>query len=106
MDKLVHKVGTGAGMHPAGGFIKPLIDKELSPGRGPVGIQTLFTDQVVFTPEEKTGVRVDQQQRVATGTFIAGNSNTIGTGWLLKDAARQRDGGHCSMSPPIEPSKK
>src|SRR5690606_25519739 len=49
MHKLIHKIGEGAGVHPAGGFVKTLVNKELTPGRSAISVQTFFADQMVFT---------------------------------------------------------
>ena len=48
-DELVHKIDIGGGVHPAGVFIKPLVDKKLPPGDRAVGVQALFADHVHLT---------------------------------------------------------
>ncbi len=49
-------------MHPAGVRVEPLIDEELSPGAGAIGIQPVVARHLRFRAEIETGVRVDEEE--------------------------------------------
>ena len=59
LSKLIHKVGSGGGVHPAGVFIKTLINEELAPGHCAIGIKPLFTDHMDLAAKKERGMGVD-----------------------------------------------
>ena len=63
--KFIDIVDARRGVHPADMAVEALIDEELPPGAGAIGIEALATFDLGFTAEIEAGVRVDQQQRIA-----------------------------------------
>src|SRR5690606_14354896 len=90
LNKQVHKIGKGTGVHPASFFVKTLVDKKLSPGGGTVDIQTFLAGQMIFTTEKETGVWVDQQQGIAVGTQVFVDGNAVGARGFIKNGFGQR----------------
>ena len=60
--------------------VEALIDEELPPGAGAIGIQALAAFDLGFGAEIEAGVRVDQQQRVAAGGAGGGQRHAVGAG--------------------------
>ena len=60
-EVFVERVGLARRVHPSAVFIEPLVDEELAPGDGTVGIQAFLADHVHFGAEIKRSVRVDEQ---------------------------------------------
>ena len=58
-------------VHPAVVSVEALIDEELSPRRGAVDVEPLFTGHLQLGTEIKGGVRIDPQQSVS-GSAAAG----------------------------------
>src|SRR5690625_1776831 len=52
-EELVDIVGGTRGVHPSGGLVETLIDEELAPGQGTIGIESLLTDYICFVSEVK-----------------------------------------------------
>ncbi len=87
LGELVHGVGACGGVHPAGAVVEPLVDEELAPGRGAVGVQPGVTGHLGFRAEIERGVRVDQQQGVAAGGVRGRDGDPVGACGLLEDGA-------------------
>ena len=65
LHELVHEVRVGGRVHPASVFVEALINEELSPGYGAVGVQAFLRDHVHLAAEIERGVRIDEQQGIA-----------------------------------------
>ena len=61
-------------------LIEALIDEELSPGGGAVGVEALVAGHLQFGAEEERGVRIDQQQRVVAGGIGGRDRDAVGAG--------------------------
>ena len=61
---LVDGIDAAGGVHPTGAVVEALVDEELAPGDGAVGIEAFVAHHLQFGAEEERRVRIDQQQRV------------------------------------------
>nr|GFD47440.1 hypothetical protein [Tanacetum cinerariifolium] len=76
-EVLIHRVGRGAGVHPAAVLVKALVNKELPPGHGPVGIEARLAGHLHLRAEIERGVWIDEQQRVPTDALAGRNGEAI-----------------------------
>src|SRR5262249_35231783 len=73
----------GAGrVHPTTSLVEALVNEELPPGGGAVGVQTLVARHMQLGPEEERRVWVDQQQRVTRNRVRRRDSHAIRSTWL------------------------
>ena len=79
LQKFVDVVHAAAGVHPAGGGVEPLIDEELSPGHGAIGVEPLVARHLEFGAEVERRVRVDVQQRVAVQRVLRRDGDAVGS---------------------------
>jgi hypothetical protein len=73
----VDHVAAARGVHPAGLVVETLVDEELAPGHGAIGVQALFADHVDFWAEVKRGMGIDQQERVPGGAQPGGDGKAV-----------------------------
>ena len=52
-------------MHPAGFIAKALINEELAPRHGAIGVEPFFADHMQLGAKEERGVRVNHEQGIA-----------------------------------------
>ena len=64
-------------MHPARIFVEPLVDKELSPGHGTVGIEAFLADDMDFAAKIERGVRIDKQHGIPGGRVLTCNRESV-----------------------------
>lgn len=67
-------------MHPAAVLVKSLVDEELSPGDGAIGVQSLLADHMHFGTEIKTGVWVDVEDSLTRFCYGRGESKSVRAG--------------------------
>lgn len=75
--KLVDVVHGAGGVHPPGRFVETLVDEELTPGGGAVGVQPLVAFYVGFVAKVEGGVGVDKQQSVAAFALQGGDRKAV-----------------------------
>ena len=75
--ELVDRVGAGRGVHPSRVGVEALIDKELTPGRGAIGVQSLIARHLQLGAEVEGRVRIDQQQGMAIPGAGGADSDSI-----------------------------
>src|SRR5690606_38324232 len=56
LGELIDVVDTAAGVHPARTWIEALVDEELAPGHGTIGIQSFIAAHLQFRAEEEAGM--------------------------------------------------
>ena len=69
-------------MHPAGALVEALVDEELAPGHGAVGVEPFVADHLQFGAEEERGVGIDQQQGVVVGGVRGRDGDAVRAGRL------------------------
>src|SRR6185437_9490433 len=80
-------------MHPATMGVESLIDKELSPGHGAIGIQPLFTDQMHLHAKIKGDMRIDIELRCPRGGPKTRKRKSIGPTIVITRPAARLPGG-------------
>ena len=101
LEILVDVVDAARCVHPAGAVVESLVDEELAPGQRAVHVQAFLADHLRFGPEEKRGMRIDQQQRVLGRRVGRRDSDTVRPGRFRSSvrasakvsAGRRRAGG-------------
>src|ERR1700744_5189069 len=63
-------------------LVESLVNKELPPGRGAIGVESLITHDLLFSAEEKTRVRIYEQQRVTALRVRGCDSEAVGALWI------------------------
>ena len=84
LGELVDHIDAAGGMHPAGLGVEALVDEELAPGRGAVGVETLVAGDLHLRTEEEAGVRVDQQQGLAVQRQLRRDGDAVRARRLLE----------------------
>ena len=93
--ELVDVVDAAGGMHPTGFGVESLVDEELAPGDGAVGVQPVVAGHLQLGAEEEAGVRVDEQQRVSVPGVGGGDGEAVRALRLAEDQAALSQGhGH------------
>ena len=82
LQVLVDVVDAAGGVHPAGLLVEALVDEELSPREGAVGVEALAAGHLRLVAEEERGVRVDPQHGLARGGVGPGHREAVGAGGL------------------------
>jgi hypothetical protein len=67
-------------VHPAQAIVEPLVDEELAPGGGAVGVEAFAAGDLLFGAEEEAGVRVDEQEGAAIGGDGGRDRDAVGAG--------------------------
>ena len=88
-EVFVDGIDAARGVHPAGLFVEALVDEELAPGDGAIGVQPLVAGHLQLGAEEEGGVGIDQQQRVVAGGVGGRDGDAVGAARL---AIRGLDG--------------
>ena len=78
LEVFVDHIGAVGSVHPAEAVVEPLVDEELAPSDGTVGVETFFADGVDLGTEIKRRVRIDEEQGVAGGGFGGGDGEAVG----------------------------
>ena len=99
--ELIDIVDARRRVHPAGVPVEALIDEELPPGAGAIGIKALAAFDLGFAAEIEAGVRVDEQQGVARRAAAGRQRHAVGAGRFEQFAA-QFDGGQFHGLPGVE----
>ena len=76
----VHRVRMAGGVHPAQPVVEALVDEELAPGDGAIGVEPLVAGHLQLGAEVERGVRVDQQQRVVVHGVRRRDGDAVGAG--------------------------
>ncbi len=79
---LIDGVDAAGGVHPAGAVVEALIDEELAPGDGSVGVEAFVAGHLQLGAKEEGGVRVDEQQRVVVDGVGGRDGDAVGAGGL------------------------
>ncbi len=94
LEILVDVVGAARGVHPAGALVEALVDEELSPGDGAVGVQAFLAHHLRFLAEEERRVGVDPQHRLAARGPRRPHGKAVRAGWF----GRHRHRGNLEFS--------
>ncbi len=76
--KFVDVVHGAGGVHPASRFVEALVNEELAPGGGAIGVQPLIAFHVGFVAKVEGGVGVDEQEGVAAFALQRRNGKAVG----------------------------
>ena len=83
LEELVDVVGPAGRVHPARRLVEPLVDEELAPRKGSIGVQTLITGDVGLVPEVEGSVGVDEEEGVPVHRVGGSNGDAVGARRLL-----------------------
>ena len=64
LQEPIDGIRVAGGVHPAQPVVEALVEEELAPGRGPVGVEPRVAGHLQLRAEIEGGVRIDQQERV------------------------------------------
>ncbi len=95
LGEFVDRIDAARRVHPADVGVEALIDEELAPGRGAIGVQPLVARHLLFGAEEEAGVRIDQQQCMAILGARRGDGDAVGPLRLAIGAGVRI--GHCQL---------
>ena len=57
--------------------VEALVDEELAPRRGTIGIEAFVARDLLFGAEEEAGVGIDEEERVAAGGVGRCNGDAV-----------------------------
>ena len=69
-------------MHPAGFIAKALVNEELAPCHGAIGVEAFFADHMQLGAKEERGVRVNHEQRIAVYRITRRDGEAVGAAGL------------------------
>ena len=76
--EFVDRVHVAGGVHPSRAVVEALVDEDLSPRHGTIGVQSLLAGHLQFTAEIERRVRVYQEQRVVICCVGRSDGSTVG----------------------------
>src|SRR5579884_274440 len=78
----VDGIDTAGSVHPAHAVVESLVDEELSPGGGAIGIEPLITHHLQFGAEKEVSMGIDQKQSVMIDSICRRNRNAVRSAFI------------------------